>query len=303
MPTAVRILLLALWLLLVTEPAAAIELRALIVREDTAIARQTSDLVVAELSRQGWSVTDSLPGGDPSALEKRLAGETLVITLGAKALAGLPRGGGNRWTVAALVSRAALDELPPLGERSSVILLDQPAERWASLVQLAFPGRQSYGAPVGPTSRSVLPALQRRLGERQLALTEEAVTSSDDLVGAVERLLSRVSVLIALPDPVVHNRNTIQPLLLTTYRAGVPVVAYSESYLQAGAVLALYSTPPQIVAQVVETIRQLREGRAPLPIQQPRYFTVGVNSTVARSLGLKLPSGVELKDRLRGDDQ
>ena len=38
-----------------------------------------------------------------------------------------------------------------------------------------------------------------------------------------------------------------QPLLLTTYRAGVPIVAYSESYLQAGAVVALYSTPPQIV--------------------------------------------------------
>ena len=73
--------------------------------------------------------------------------------------------------------------------------------------------------------------------------------------------------------------------------------------MQAGAVIALYSTASQISAQVVETLLQLREGRPAAAIQAPRYFTVGVNATVARSLGLPLPSGGELKERLRAAEQ
>jgi hypothetical protein len=91
----------------------------------------------------------------------------------------------------------------------------------------------------------------------------------------------------------------VQPLLLTTYWAGIPVVAYSESYQQAGAVLDLYSTVPQVVAQVIDSLQQVREGR-PLPnLQPPHYFTVGVNAAVARSLGLSLPTSGELVARLR----
>jgi ABC-type uncharacterized transport system substrate-binding protein len=108
-----------------------------------------------------------------------------------------------------------------------------------------------------------------------------------------------MGVLLAMPDSLAHNRNTVQPLLLTTYRAGIPVVAYSESYQQAGAVLALYSTVPQVVAQVVDSLQQIREGKALPNHQSPRYFTVGVNSAVARSLGLALPTADEIGGRLR----
>jgi ABC-type uncharacterized transport system substrate-binding protein len=251
----------------------------------------------------GWSAFESVTGPDKTAPDKRPTGENVVIALGSMAMSMAAKSGGDRPVVAALVTRAAVDEATFPGDRWSAIVLEQPADRWADLIHAAFPGRQTLGILVGPLSRHWPPRLARKLEERHFGLIEEPVASADDLVPSLESLLSRVSVLLALPDPSIHNRNTVQPLLLTTYRARVPVVAYSESYLQAGAVIALYSTPSQISAQVVETVLQLREGRIPVTIQAPRYFTVGVNATVARSLGLALPSGSELKDRLRSVEQ
>lgn len=302
MASGLRSWLLALMFAVTASVACAADPRALILREDTAIARQAAEVIAAELVRQGWSVTESGPG----AMEARPAGDATVIVLGPKALAtlvGWPRVSGGRAAVAALVTRSAVDEQPAPGERWSAIVLDQPAERWASLIQLAFPGRHVVGVLVGAINRKWLTPLERKFHERQLAMIDETVAATDDVVPALERLLPRAAVLLALPDPAVHNRNTVQSLLLTTYRAGVPVVAYSESYLQAGAAIALYSTPAQIATQVIETVNSLREGRAIATVQAPRYFTVGVNAAVARSLGLQLPSGSELRERLRAGDQ
>jgi ABC-type uncharacterized transport system substrate-binding protein len=188
-------------------------------------------------------------------------------------------------------------------DRWTVILLDQPVDRWISLLQVAFPGHNQVGMLLGPASLRSARGLERRFQERRLSLATESIASAEEVVPALERLLPRMSVLLAMPDALVHNRNTVQPLLLTTYRAGIPVVAYSESYQQAGAVLALYSTPAQIAYQIVESVQQFLDGRAPSFLQPPRYYTVGVNGAVARSLGLQLAPGSDLQEQLRGLDQ
>jgi hypothetical protein len=61
----------------------------------------------------------------------------------------------------------------------------------------------------------------------------------------------------------------------------------------------LYTTVPQVVAQAVEALQAFQEGKAPASVQLPRYYTVGVNAAVARSLGLRLPPADELLDRLK----
>lgn len=276
----------------------------LIVREDSAVARQAAELLGKELSGQRWSWREVTVASERAAPGMPAAGDQLVVALGSRALAAAARQAAGRPLVAALVTRAALEEAAlPHGERWSAIVLDQPMERWANLLRAAFPGRQSVGMLAGPTAAGVLRLLERKLAEQHMSLVAEAAMSSAEVVPALEKLLPRMSVLLALPDPLVHNRNTVQPLLLTTYRAGIPVVAYSESYQQAGAVLALYSTVPQIVAQVAASLRQWQEGRQPPAIQSPAEYTVGINAAVARSLGLHLPSAGELTDRLRAANQ
>lgn len=295
---------LALVLVLASQLGWCAEKRILVVHEDTAVARQAADLLVTEFGRLGLS-GDALvrlsvaeqEGADIA--RQRVQAGGVVVALGAKALRPAMQFGGSRPVVAALVSRATIEDLGVPPERLSAVVLDQPVDRIINLIQVALAGVRQIGILAGPTSSRFVRALDRRAQERHLAVQVESVGSSDDVVTALERLAPRMKALLALPDPVVHNRNTVQPLLLTTYRAGIPVIGYSESYLQAGAVLALYSTPAQLAQQAAETAMQALEGRTVSGIQSPRYFMVGVNGAVARSLGLSVPGMAELQERLR----
>jgi ABC-type uncharacterized transport system substrate-binding protein len=291
--------LLGLLLTMLPIVSAAVEPRILIVREDSVVASQAAELLAREAAAAGWASTDLTIAGDRS-IPAHLEGEQVLVALGSRAFAVGLRHAAGKPVVGALLAQGSLDDMPiAAGDRASAILLDQPVERWINLIQTAFPGIQQIGMLAGPGSQRSVRAVERKMAERRLTLAIETIASAEEVVPAIERLTPRMGVLLAMPDPLAHNRNTVQPLLLTTYRAGIPVVAYSESYQQAGAVLALYSTVPQIVAQVIDSLQQIRDGK-PLPsYQSPRYFTVGVNSAVARSLGLALPTAGEINGRLR----
>jgi putative tryptophan/tyrosine transport system substrate-binding protein len=287
-------------------PAWAAEPRALVVHEDSAVSRQAAEQLGRELIRLGWVVGVAAVSGERPLTIRREDehGRLILVALGSRSLGAALQKAAGRPVVGALIGRSGLDEIkPPTGQRWSVVLLDQPPERWANLIQLAFPIRQQVGLLVGPGGLRQVQILEQNWKARGLGVALETAAASDDVIPALERLLPRINLLLALPDPVTHNRNTVQPLLLTTYRAGIPVLAYSEAYQQAGAVLALYSTVPQVLAQVTEVLRQIEDGKTPANIQSPRYFTIGVNTAVARSLGLNLPTANDLQDRLRALDQ
>lgn len=275
----------------------------LMLREDNAVSRQTAEVLGRELVRAGWNVDEAIVNGERTIVHHSEDKQTLVA-FGSRAVVAATKHAAGRPVVVAMITQSALDELLPVGgEKWSAIVLDQPLDRWLNLIQIAFPDSQQIGMLVSPAGQKAARSLERKLADRRLGLVTESLASSDDVVPALERLLPRMNLLLALPDQLVHNRNTVQPLLLTTYRAGIPVLAYSESYQQAGAVLALYSTVPQVVAQVMDTLRQFQDGRPPANVQSPRYFTVGVNAAVARSLGLSLPAGAELTGRLSSVSQ
>lgn len=298
-----RILLLLVLFAAIAVQAA--ERRVLLIHEDSAVARQATDVLVVELGRQG------IPEGavhrlDVAGLDGTAIGRlrqegfnTAVVAIGAKALRPSLQLGGPKPIVAALLSRLTVEEGGMPIDRIHAIVLDQPVDRLLNLVQVAMPGVRQLGVLAGPTGQRPLRVLDRKAQDRRLTVTSELVSSSDEVVAALERLAPKMHALLAFPDSMVHNRNTVQPLLLTTYRAGIPVVAYSESYLQAGAVLALYSTPMQIAQQTAEAVAQILDGQGTSGIHGPRYFTVGVNAAVAKSLGLTMPSPLELQDRLR----
>ncbi len=288
-----------LLLAIVFVASAAAEPYVLIVRDESAVALQTAELLASELSTAGWTVVETTT--DDRSFAGRVEGEQALIALGSRAFGSALKHSRGKPVIGALLARGSLDVIAPgSGDRWSAILLDQPIDRWINLIKAAFPGVQRIGMLASPVGQKAATTLERRLAERGLTLAIEPVATLEDVVPAIERLVPRMDVLLAMPDPFAHNRNTVQPLLLTTYRAGIPVVAYSEPYQHAGAVVALYSTIPQIVAQIVDSVRRIQDGKTLPNVQIPRYFTVGVNRAVARSLGLSLPPAEDIEERLRG---
>lgn len=184
----------------------------------------------------------------------------------------------------------------------SAVYLDQPYERQARLIRLAFPDVRRVGVLLGPEQKGVAEELDEALRGQRLGLLHQTVTEDERLLTPLELVLNETDVLLAVPDPLVFNRSTAQSLFLTSYRYRDPVVGYSRSMTRAGALVSIYSTPAQIGRQAAEWIVGALGGgvpRLPAPAY-PVYFEVSINDQVARSLGFTLPSEGELEKRLGG---
>jgi ABC-type uncharacterized transport system substrate-binding protein len=126
--------------------------------------------------------------------------------------------------------------------------------------------------------------------------------SDEPVFNGLKKILDESDLLLALADPQIYNSSSIQNILLASFRAQVPMLAFSPAYVRAGALMAVYSTPAQIGQQAGLIARGVLQGQ-PLGVPQyPLQFEVSVNEHVARSLGLKLDAG-NLAERLRRQER
>lgn len=263
-----------------------------IVSDDSGFAAQVASRIDTALKRMAPDVrveVDQLPPPQHRLL-------IAIGTKGAKAIDSV----GPETSVLAVLSPKHLPEGG--GERTvTAIYGEMPSGRLINFAQL-IQGKKSgsIGLIAGPVTQSRLSRLEAAASERGARLHVERIERENDAGPAAERVVRDSGVLLALPDPIAHTAGTVPPLLVITYWAGVPVIGYSESYLRAGAVAVLYSSPEQIAQQVAEIVTVIRQGKGLPPPQYLKYFTVGVNASVARSFGMSLPSAEELEAKLKG---
>lgn len=219
----------------------------------------------------------------------------LVLALGSAAVAAVLRRRIDARVLATLVPRAGLERLAragggPVPANWSALYLDQPAERMLNLLRLSLPKARRVGVLWSEQSQPLLPELEQAARARGLRLMATQVRTGEPVFNDLRKVLEESDVLLALPDPNIYNSNSIQNILLTAYRAQVPLIGFSPAYVRAGSLLAVYSSPAQIGAQAARLGAQWLaqpDGPAPAP-QAPLEFSVGVNEYVARSLGLEL---------------
>ncbi len=185
--------------------------------------------------------------------------------------------------------------------RHTAIYVDQPLRRQLNLVGFALPEHTRVAAILGPATAALEGELVGAARDRDLDLHVRRLTSPTDLIPLLSEALEESDVLLSLPDPMVFNSGTLHHLLIATYHHKVPVVGFSRAFVEAGALLAVYSTPAQTGRQAAEIVRQALQAPArPLPPPQyPKYFAVAVNRRVAASLGLDIPDEQTLLNRLQ----
>lgn len=223
----------------------------------------------------------------------------LIVPIGGKALSEVAALGPTTAVLGALLPKQLFEAVSAHHPNNlSAVVLDQPLSRQLRLVRAALPAAKRVGALLGPDSVSLAPLLAKEARELNMEVAWEEVESPRELLPALDRVLRESDVLLALPDRVVWNRDTLHSLLLTSYRYHDPVVGFSAAYGKAGALLSLYTTPEQVARQTAETILAWAQGERIPRVQAPKYFTVDVNSQVARSLGLTLPDEAALKESI-----
>lgn len=262
--------------------------------ERSAAYEEAAEALMAELERGGVGRTEVEFVTTSEWSQGNDRSSKLIVTLGYEAAQALVTSDVRTPVLSALLPRSSYERILRVSSRKvsgqlSAIYLDQPLNRQVALIRLALPSVRRIGVLWGTESLIHAPSLRSLAPSSGFQFVEANIVASEPLFPGLKRVLDDSEVLLALADPTVYNSNTIQNVLLASFRARVPVLAFSPAYVRAGALLALYVTPTQVGQQVASVVRGVLQGK-PLP-SSPAYaqnFSVAVNEHVARSLGLAL---------------
>ena len=227
-------------------------------------------------------------------LSKEVSIKPLLVSVGMMAAkeslaSGMP-------TMATFVTNAEFASLRSQYKTSaSAIYLDLPVAHYLHLINCALP--KSHRVTVMQGVNTQLSGDELALQAKGVGLALQVIDLKSG-VGVNEifaRMLRSGEPLLLLPDRDVVNSHTVKPLVLGSYRQGVPLIAYSQSLVKAGALMAAHSTMEGMERQLVEMVlAYLTSGNLP----GPRYadeFVVSVNYQLARALKLSLPTEKQLQ--------
>ncbi|MEN8176102.1 MAG: ABC transporter substrate binding protein [Pseudomonadota bacterium] len=235
----------------------------------------------------------------------RLDDADLVVTLGSLGARAVFAAAPEAPVLNALLPKQAFDLLRanggPQPRRASVLYLDQPVERQLALARLVLPGGRSAGALAG--SAVLARATEFSSAARSQGFDLELVEVGDGAPGAeaIRRVVHNNQLVVTLYDPAVLDASTAKWLLYLAYQERVPVIGLSDAYVKAGAAAAVFSTPEQIGRHVGERVVEFltRGWQAVADPEPPRHYSVALNSSVARTLGLAERDEEKLLESLR----
>lgn len=265
---------------------------------------EAAEALVGELERGGLQRSDVLQLMASEVATVGALAPKVYVALGSEAAEVLAKTESRLPVLCILLPRSSFERVLQSNGRKtsaqfSALFLDQPISRQLELIHLALPGAQRLGVLWGPESRSQSAALKVLAQASGLEVVDATVGRDQLAFSSLKQVLENSDVLLAVADPQVYNSSSIQNILLASFRAKVPLVAFSPAYARAGALLALHVTPNQVGQQAAAIVRGVLQGKAlsatPLYSQD---FSIAVNEHVARSLGLSLDAD-SLRTRLR----
>lgn len=243
--------------------------------------------------------------GTIDALASAPARPDLIVAVGSNALRQVLAQGGNTPVLATLLPRQSYDKLiaenAVRGRRVSAIVLDQPAGRLAAFVRHLLPGKKRVGMLTSNETQGATQQLRQPLTSLGLTLDVEESDTEQTLLPAINSLLPRVNLLLAIPDTTIYRRENIKAILVTSYRYQRPVIAFSASFVTAGALAALYSTPAQIGRQAADVTLGF-SGTLPPPMM-PSQFAIAINTNVAQALDLNLQDEAAIRRSMLADKE
>lgn len=181
-----------------------------------------------------------------------------------------------------------------------VLFVDQPPYRFVNLAKIAFPSLNTLNYLYGGVSAVHMQDLKIAADQNQLQCDGVDLKSQRRLLSTLDSLVKESELVLVLPDPILFDRRTVQALLLASLHQQIPVLAYSESYVRAGALLALFSSPEQLGRQTAELVNCLLGGCQEFSEYRhyPKYFSVHLNNVVARQMGFAMPPVARIQFQL-----
>lgn len=118
----------------------------------------------------------------------------------------------------------------------------------------------------------------------------EPVSTAREVPTKLAGIRDRVQMIWMLPDITVMTRQTVEFFLLFSVENRIPLIAFSEKYVDMGAFMAFGLDPKDMGRQAGEMANEILSGKSPgdMPIQEARSVSVSVSRTLTEKLGILL---------------
>jgi len=257
--------------------------------------KQTANRIQEKLEANGDMVM-TMSTDDIISSEQNV--KTLYVAIGEHAINSLYEYDSN-----AFVLRINSREIPDSKHTSaqSDLLTAQPDCRHILLIKAIDTDWSTVGVLASVDSLDIAAALTKCAIKHNLNLQVYAITDESDLLVTLETAVENNKILLAITDPLIYNSNTVKNILLTAYRNRKPVIGYSDSFVQAGAVAAIYTHPESVGDKAAKIISDFfaNNWQFDKDIYATGDFSISTNSQVATSLEILLPSKEYIRNRIK----
>jgi len=177
--------------------------------------------------------------------------------------------------------------------------MNVPIEQQIALLKKASPQVRRIGVIYDPSKTGFLVKQAERIARDQgVRLLAKAIASPKDSFAALDATQGEIDALWILPDVTVLAPESVQYMLLFSFRNRIPLLCLSENQARMGAPFGLsFGSGRDIGIQAGEIANEILSGRRAeeIPFTTARRLKLTVNLKTAGKLGLQVPK--EILDR------
>lgn len=230
-----------------------------------------------------------------------LESHKLIVSVGYKAAKETSKYKTKNTVIYSLIpdNKASKNTIPCENDNCYKIYINQPTVRYIKLFKALFPlGKNLVLATTNSDSKRSNQV--KSISKRNNIPYKEIQIQKNNISRVFTNKLNNNDVLLALPNSEIYNANNAKSIILSSYHANVPIIAYSKSFTKAGALIGLYSSIDDIAQKTVDMINTiLIEGPQRQKEYYPDNFTIEINSAVARSFNIEIDTKDVIKRKIK----
>lgn len=193
------------------------------------------------------------------------------------------------------VASGFVDSMRAPGQNMSGASMDIPFGQQFKAMKRILPKTRNIGIIYSEAETGLVVAEAEKVAfQLGLKLVRAEVKSPADLYGALNKLVGKVDFLWSVADGNVFTRETTREILIATLREGIPFMGLSPSFVRAGALAALESSPYEMGRNAAGLMKEVIDGRPPaeIPVIMANNVKLYINSNTIDLLGIKVPEEV-----------
>jgi ABC-type uncharacterized transport system substrate-binding protein len=180
------------------------------------------------------------------------------------------------------------------------IYINQPVKRYIELFNIIFPKGKNIVLATTKENSIELQKIKAASKKTGIVYKEVYIKQRNIIARTLINELNANDVLLALPNSKIYNASNAKSIILSTYHANVPIIAYSKSFAKAGALVSLYSSIEDVAGKTANIVNKIIiNGSQKQKEYYPDDFTIEINYAVARSLNISIEPENVIKRKIK----